>query len=90
LDAYENGTLVGSASAVRVIEPSGFPEGTITFNRATFNSIVLNPPGRVPTEYFAIDDVSVVTGVTPEPSCLVLVGIGFLGLGSMLWRRSLL
>jgi hypothetical protein len=87
LNAYENGTLVGSASAVGVLEPSGFPEGTITFNGATFNSIALT---SLSTLYLAIDDVSVATGVVPEPSCLVLMVIGFLGLCSMLWRRSLL
>lgn len=87
LDAYENGTLVGSASGVGVVQASGFPEGTITFNGATFNSIVLTSPS---TPYFAIDDVSVTTGVVPEPSCLLLMGGGLLGLGSLLSRRSLL
>jgi hypothetical protein len=85
LNAYENGTLVGSASAFGIIEPTGFPEGTITFNAASFNSIVLTSPS---TPYFAIDNMSVTTGAVPEPSCLALMGIGFLGLGSMLLRRS--
>lgn len=83
LNAYENGTLVGSASAVGVIPPGfSFPEGAISFNGATFNSIILTSPS---TPYFAIDNLSV--GVVPEPSSLLLMGSGLLGLGWMLRRR---
>ena len=85
LNAFEGATFVGSASAVGVI-PSGFsfPEGTISFGGATFNFMVLTSPS-IP--YFAIDNVSVTTGTTPEPSSLLLMVSGLLGVGATVRRR---
>lgn len=86
LDAYENGTPVGSATAQGVVPPGfSFPEGTIDFSSvAPFNSIVLTSPS---TPYFAIDNLSVGTA-TPEPSTLLLIMATFLmGLGPIVRKK---
>ena len=83
LDAFQNGTLVGSTSATGVI-PAGFsfPEGTISFNGAKFNSVVLSA-SSVPD--FAVDKINVST-VVPEPASFLLLGTGLLGLGGAMAR----
>lgn len=84
LDAYEHGVFVGEVSALGTIPNGGFfPEGSITFNTGTFNSIVLTSPD---TPYFAIDDLVVNGTTTPEPSSLLLLSSGFLAAGSRLRR----
>lgn len=77
MSAFENGAPVGSVNAMGII-PEGYfyPEGTISFNGALFNSVVLSAPS-VP--YFAVDNINVST--VPEPGSLLLLGTGLLALG---------
>ena len=85
LNAFENGTFVGSATATGSIPPGfSFPEGSISLGGATFNSVVLTSPD---TPFFAIDDVSA-SPTVPEPASLLLLGSGLLGLRFL--RRKLL
>jgi hypothetical protein len=82
--AFENGTMVGSSTAIGII-PMGFsfPEGTISFVGADFNSVVLSAT----TPFFAVDNINA-TAVTPvgEPSSAALAGIAIFGLGLALKR----
>jgi len=83
LSAYMGSTLVGTATATGVVVVS-FPEGSISFNGATFNSVVLTSPS---TPYFAIGNVDVSS--TPEPGSAILMLSGALGVGLFsLLRRS--
>ena len=90
LNAYlggVGGTLVGTASASGTIPGGGFtfPEGSIDFNGAVFDTVVLSTTALD----FAVDNVSAT--VTPEPGQLgmVLLGLGLLGLyGQRRNRRS--
>jgi hypothetical protein len=80
LMAYEGSTLVGTVSVTGVI-PSGFdqPEGSISFDGATFDSVVLNSTS---TNFFAIDNVDVRSATVPEPATLFLLCTGAVGLAS--------
>jgi hypothetical protein len=82
LTAFENGTQVGQVSDSGAI-PMGYtlPEGLITFNGATFNSVSLTSTA----EDFAIDNVNVQSA--PEPSSFSLLGIGLLTLFGAAKRR---
>jgi hypothetical protein len=85
LDAYKAGVIVGGASTMGTVPPGfTFPEGTITFNPVPFDEIVLSSPS---TPFFAIDNVMATTAV-PEPSMLLLITTGLLGVGSRLRRLS--
>jgi hypothetical protein len=77
LAAFEGGVPVGSVVATGTIR-AGFqyPQGSITFSGVTFDSIELIAPS---TPHFAIDNVDAAIA-TPEPTSLVLLGTGLLGL----------
>jgi hypothetical protein len=77
LTAFKGGVPVGSVVATGTI-PAGFqyPQGSITFSGVAFDSIELTAPG---TPHFAIDNLDAVIA-TPEPTSLVLLGTGLLGL----------
>lgn len=90
LSAYENGALVGTVSQAGAI-PNGysFPQGYIKFS-GVFNSVVLTSPR---TPYFAVDNVGIIpssggpTPSVPEPSSLLLLGSGALGLAGFFRRK---
>jgi hypothetical protein len=73
LQALNGVTMVGSVSAPGTV-PSGFlfPEGSISFAGAAFNSVVLS--STAPD--FAIDNIN--ASVVPEPATVWLVGSGAL------------
>lgn len=82
LDAYMNGTLVGTATAQGVI-PNGYqyPEGTISFSGTAFDSLVLSSPT---TPYFGIANIDI---PLPEPSSLMLLGTAIAGAAGMVRRK---
>ena len=76
LTAYENSTLVGSASSTgQFLNGFSFPEGEIAFAGSPFNRIVLSSPATD----FAVDNITVATA--PEPATCALLGIALLALG---------
>jgi PEP-CTERM motif-containing protein len=80
LTAFEGGVAVGSVLATGSV-PIGltFPQGSIAFSGSAFDSIELVSTAPA----FAINDVDAVVASTvsaPEPSSLVLLGMGLLGL----------
>jgi hypothetical protein len=89
LNAYtggSGGTLVGSNSASGTV-PAGFtlPEGVISFNGGTFDTVVLSAT----TTNFAIDNVAATDpppGV-PEPGSLLLCAGALVGLSFLQFRR---
>jgi hypothetical protein len=86
LMAYEGATLVGTVSVAGVVPP-GFsqPEGLISFEGATFDSVILNTPSA---NLFAIDNVDVATAAVSEPSTLFLMCIGVVVLAFL--RRTII
>ena len=75
----------GTVSASGTV-PGGFflyPEGTISFGAAPFNSVTLTSDALS----FAIDNVSV--DILPEPGALALFGLGLLGAGVARRRASI-
>ena len=86
LMAYEGATLVGTVSVAGVVPP-GFsqPEGRISFEGATFDSVILNTPSA---NLFAIDNVDVATAAVPEPSTMFLMCIGVVVLAFL--RRTII
>ncbi len=88
LSAYSGGTFVGTTSLVGTV-PLGYyyPQGTIGFGGATFDSIVLESPN---TPYFAVDniDVTAASSTVPEPSRFIaLLGLSAIGLVGCVLRR---
>lgn len=73
LQAFENGTAVGSATATGMV-PAGFtfPEGEIAFAGQAFNRIVLSTPNSAG---FAIDNVAVAQAPEPASGTLILLGL---------------
>ena len=86
LQALMGATMVGSANAPGVVPPGNlFPEGSITFSGATFNSVLLS--STAPD--FAIDNiVARQASVVPEPATVWLLGSGALVLVGVARRRS--
>jgi hypothetical protein len=86
LNAYSGGSLVGSAS-VAGTNLFSFPEGTISFGGANFDTVVLTSPS---TPFFAIGniDVSANAGVAPEPTYLLILPAMICGLVMLKIRRA--
>ena len=77
------GTMVGSSSATGTVVTT-FPEGTIGFSGATFDSIILadsNDPN------FSLGSFTVNSAV-PQPSTWAMMIIGFAGIGFIAYRRK--
>jgi hypothetical protein len=84
LTAYENATLVGSATSQGAfLSGFTFPEGEIAFAGAPFNRIVIS--STAPD--FAVDTITV-AGAAPEPDACALLGVGLLALGIPALRRK--
>jgi hypothetical protein len=82
LTAYENSTLVGSATSTGTfLAGFEFPEGIISFNGGTFNNVVLI--STAPD--FAVDNIAVTP--TPEPKSLSLLTVGLLLAAIIFVRR---
>ena len=75
-----NGLENGSALFLGAGDKSGNNIATIEFT-------ISSPVGQFANNDFAIDDVSIGNGVTPEPSSLVLLGSGLLGLAGVIRRK---
>ena len=78
----------------------GNPGGSFNWQEMSFNNLPGNPNGQNVLEfafmtssdqsYFELTDISVTPqGTTPEPSSMMLVGSGILGLAGVLRRRLL-
>jgi hypothetical protein len=80
LTAYLNGSQVGSPVVAGGTIPAGgiFPEGSLAFS-GDYNSVSISSS----TDYFAVGDVT----ATPEPTSVVLLATGMLGLASAGYRR---
>lgn len=85
LDAYQNGTLVGSATQTgQFLSGAIFPEGEIAFGGSNFNEITLSSTAMD----FAVDNIAVSGTATPEPVSLALVAAAFTLFGvPAIWRK---
>ncbi|HMA80691.1 MAG TPA: hypothetical protein VKR81_07360, partial [Candidatus Binatia bacterium] len=93
LNAFETGSLVGSASAHGAYIGDTFPEGVLSFASATPFDMVrifipFQPQG---SSDFFVDNINVTTANTvtvPEPSGAFTLGVGLLSLISLVRRRK--
>jgi hypothetical protein len=85
LNAYFNGTLVGSVTQTgQFLDGFSFPEGEIAFDSADFNSITLSSTATD----FAVDNITVAQAPVPEPASLLLVGLALIAVWvPSAWRR---
>jgi hypothetical protein len=82
LTAYENSTLVGSAtSSGQFLGGFTFPEGEISFAGGSFNQLVLSSTAMD----FAVDNINVASA--PEPAALGLFAAGLLAFGIPALKR---
>jgi hypothetical protein len=83
ITAYENSTLIGSATATGEF-PNGFmfPEGEVNFAGSPFNQLVVS--SSAPD--FAVDNIDVVAA--PEPTALALFALGLFALGIPALKRT--
>jgi hypothetical protein len=85
LDAYYNGTLVGTATQTGQFLSGGtFPEGEIAFASGPFNSFTLSSTATD----FAIDNIAVANAAIPEPASLALFGLGLMLAGLPIIQRK--
>jgi len=83
LTAFENSTLVGSATLSGQFLPGfTFPEGEIAFEGGRFNQLVLSTTATD----FAVDNINVIS--TPEPGTLCMLGSALLLLGAVRRRKT--
>ena len=85
LAVYENSNLVGSASATGMfLSNFTFPEGEIAFAGRPFNQLVITSTAND----FAIDNLTVLPALAPEPAMAGLLGFGLLILSFTPLRRK--
>ncbi len=85
LDAFYNGTLVGTATQTgQFLSGSSFPEGEIAFDSSNFNQITLSSPAAD----FTVDNITVAAAPAPEPASLALIALAFTAFGVPCLRRK--
>jgi hypothetical protein len=84
LDAYFNGSLVGTTTQVgQFLQGGTFPEGEIAYT-GLFNSFTLSSTATD----FAVDNIAAQATVTPEPGTLPILAIGLIAAGLPAIRRK--
>ncbi len=82
LTAYENSTLVGSATSNgQFLSGFAFPEGEIAFQGGAFDSIVISSTAMD----FAVDNINVVA--SPEPAAFELFALGLFAIFAPALKR---
>ena len=87
---YEDGVLVGTDVFSDAIPPGYLVAEGVANITGTFNSVSLalgGPPSSGSTSPFVIDNLDAVASPVPEPSSLVLLATGLLGMANRVRRR---